>query len=171
MSEVFEFFPAFRNFNLFLIEDLAWQVVNGDIFSIDNMSDEELRQSIVEDVTSVTMWEKQAKQEAVFTVDTLCRFLTPEQRQRVEEAMKHETIASFFDFSKGIRIHDNKETLQAAMDYCLVWFHGYDRPKGTISIDRNALGDAFDDAGGMENYATMLSMEINATHHGNNTVN
>lgn len=72
---------------------------------------------------------------------------------------------------KQIRILDTQEMLQKAMDYCEVWFTGYDSPKGTITVDRCALEDAIEDSGGVENLAMALGMELNSTHEGTKTVN
>lgn len=173
MPEVFDFIPEFIDFSKMLTEPLAWQVAHGEVFSVDNMSDDELRQSIVDDVLAVTIWEKQMDQKVDFTVDTLCRFLSVEQKTRVQEVMKHPFIWGLFnpDLKDNIRILDDKAVLQAAMNYCGVWFTGYDTPDGIIRIDRHALQEAMDNNGGIDNLVNGLVMDLTATHSGTTTVN
>ena len=171
MSKPFDFFPDFRDFNRYLSEDLAWQVVNGEFFNIDNMTDLELRQSIVDDVLSITMWEKQTEQQVVFDVNTLCRLLTHEQRVRVKEAIQHPDIAKFFSADKEIRILETQEILQSAMAYCGVWFTGYDCPNDIISLNREALEEAIETNGGIDNLVMGMAMDLNATHESSKTLN
>lgn len=170
---VFDFLPEFMDFDRWLAEELAWQLANGEFFNIDNMSDRELREAIVDDVLGVTIWEKQSGKRANFTFNILTRFLTHEQRVRVKEAMTHPEIYPFFDpnFNENIRIFDTIPVLQAAMEYAQVWFSGYDQPAGLISVDREKLQQMINDNGGIENVADGLLMEMVATHETSKTIN
>lgn len=172
MSTKFDFYPTFRDFNIMLAEDAAWQVVNNDVYNIDNMSDEELRQSIIDDVLAVTIWEKQTGDQAVFGMDVLCRYLTEEQKLRVESLIHQHEINPYFDITPtSIRIKDDRTLLQAAMDYAGVWYDGFDCPEGAFSLDRDAFHEAVEEFGGLDNLATALAMELGSTHHSTNTRN
>lgn len=172
MNQAFDFFPTFRDINLFLAEELAWQVTNGEVFNVNNMNDQELRAAIIDDVLAITIWEKQTGEKAMFDTNTLCRFLTHEQRVRVKEAMQHEDIVGLLNVtSTSVRIRDQKETLQAAMAYAEVWFSGYDTPAGLVSLDREAILEMAEANGGIEQLAEAMLMEMSATHPSTSTMN
>lgn len=168
----FDFYPDFIDFNIFLAEELAWQVVNGDVFNINNMTDEELRCSIIDDVLAVTIWEKQTGEKVKYDISTLTRYLTDEQCVRVMEAMKHESIVGLFDLTADhVRIVDSKEVLQAAMAYAEVWYTGYDMPDGLYTVNREVLKNAVEINGGIDNLAQGLLMDMSATHEPTKTLN
>lgn len=168
----FDFYPTFVDFNVMLAEEAAWQVVNNDVFNIDNMSDKELRQAIVEDVLCVTIWEKQTGKKADFTFDTLTRYLTEKQKSKVKASLFHDEIFPFFNhFPDNLRVSDNKRTLQAAMDYCGVWFNGYDMPNGIIRMDRESVHEAVEKHGGLDNLIDSMVMSLVSTHDAPTTLN
>lgn len=170
---VFDFMPEFIDFDKFLKEDAAWQLVSNEVFSVDHMSDKELREAIVEDVLTATMWEKQTGKRIDFTMNTLCRFLSHEQRVRIKEAMIHPEIYSLFDpnFNDNIRIFDTQVILQAAMDYVGVWFTGYVMPEGALCVDRQALQEAMDTHGGIDNFIDAIVMDLTSSHIATKTLN
>jgi len=170
MFTAFDFSEEFRNFKVMLDNEYAWQVVNSDVFSVDNMTDEELRQSIVQDVLTVTMWEKQSEQTADFSLDTLCRFLNDDQRQKVEQAFSHPEISGLFNMSdkKQLRIRTESVILQAAMDYVGVWFTGFEIPVGVTIIDTREIAERI---GTLEAALSLISMDLECTVKGNSTIN
>lgn len=164
VPEVFDFCPEFINFNKMLYVEDAWQITDGEFFSTRNMSDKELREAIINDVLIVTIWEKQTNKKAKFGIKTLCRYLDHNQRSRVREQLQHQEISGLFDMfmSECLRIKDNKEILQAAMDYAGVWYTGYAPATGNdvICFDRQVIQEKIEETGGMENFINSIAMNI-----------
>ena len=160
----FDFPESHRDEKKFLGCEPAFQVVDNSCYSIDNMTDEELRESIIEDLLAVTMWEKQSNQKIHFGFQRFMRFLPIRpisKRERVFAQMHHADIVHLIDHKDDendgeLRIKDNHAILQAAMDYAGVWYSDFVMPDGAVCIDRQAI----EDAGGIETIATSLYMDV-----------
>jgi hypothetical protein len=92
-------------------------------YSIENMTDDEICEAIVEDLLIVTDWERRGKVLS-FNADDLKRFLPQRMHARVDRALEDPFVASLLvSLSDGqIRIHPNHR--QDACDFAGVWFEG-----------------------------------------------
>lgn len=170
-----DFHKSFTNFNVFLTSDFAWQIVDNEMFSVWNMTDRELCESIVEDVLAVTMWEIQKNEQVYFSSNTLVRNLESHRaKAKVLNQIGNPEISKIFDILAGyrIRIKNDPAILQAAMDYCGVWYSGYNMPAGTIiHADDNVMDEKIAQYGSLENLAKAMSMELDITVPITTTVN
>ena len=107
----------------------AREVSHGELFSIVNMDDRELREAIVQDILTVTMWEKEHDIEIPFPLGELCWYVPEELTDRIIYQLKSPEITPFLN-TKGeqYKIKDDPKILQAAMDYCGVWYDGFVMP-------------------------------------------
>lgn len=144
---------------------LMFSVVHNNIFSINNMSDEELRQSIVDDILMVTMMEKEEKTSINFGQHELFRWIKPLQHARVYNQMAHPEISGLIEHKNGqIRIKDVREVLQAAMDYCGHWWDGFTIPNepGIITMNHEKVDEMIQDAGGFDQFIDNLAHTLQA---------
>lgn len=162
----FDFVEEHRDPKLFLGCEAAYQVVHNDVFSVLNMTDEELQQSIVEDILAVTFWEDQTENKVKFGLEELLRFVGPfELRERVTLMLKDPGVACYIKGDHNdLRIKDDRAIRQAAMDKCGMWFSGYDLGENAMIIDREAVQETVNQHGGIENYATSVHMDLMSTH-------
>lgn len=164
-----------------LNDPLMFSVVHNSVFSINNMTDEELRQSIVEDILLITMMEKDEKIVLDFDQHKLFRWIKPLQHRRVYEQMGHPEIFGLIERKNGqIRIKDQREILQAAMDYCGHWWEGYTIPNepGIITFNQEVFEEKVNEAGGFDEFIEGVAkivmadlMDGDATVSGNKTLN
>lgn len=110
--------------SIFLDPD-HWSLKEEDFWSTKNMSDEEIRQTIIEDLLHVTMWEREGKC-VRFHRGNLLRFVkTPTQRRRVRRAMKSDIVTNLTHYLSDGQIRLNPTFWQEAMDYCGVYMDGF----------------------------------------------
>lgn len=91
----------------------AFQITHNCVFSIQNMSDRELREAIINDLLCVTMWEKECGKTLHFGFTKLYRFIPKSMHKRVRRQMKHDEICGLIDIkrtdnSSEIRIRDDR---------------------------------------------------------------
>lgn len=164
-----------------LNDSLMFSLVHNNVFSINNMSDEELRQSIVDDVLLITMIEKEEKVTIDFDQQQLFRWIKPTQHGWVYSQMGHPEISGLIERKNGqIRIKDQHEILQAAMDYCGHWWDGFTIPNepGIVTLNHDVFEEKVNAAGGFDQFVEGLTqtlmvdlMDVDATVTGNKTVN
>jgi len=145
------------------------------------MSDEELRQSIIDDVLLVTMIEKEEKVTIDFDQQQLFRWIKPLQHRRVYEQLGHPEISGLIEQKNGqIRIKDQHEILQASMDYCGHWWDGFTIPNGPgiVTLNHEVFEEKVNAAGGFDQFVESIAHEVMAiamdqdsTVPGNKTVN
>ena len=159
----------------------AFQITDNYVFSITNMTDRELREAIIHDILSITMWEKENNRKLHFGFTRLNRFLPRHLHKRVSLQMKHDEICNLIQIQRNdsgseIRIKDNHAILQAAMDYSGVWYHGFNIPNDTniFSVDHEQV----EKLGGIDAITKLISSDILALDMNNkanapttNTVN
>lgn len=170
MNEYFIIHPEFVNPAVFLAKEHAWQITDGHVFSIDNMTDKELCEAIIDDVLSVTMWEKELGKKMHFGITQLLRFIPKCKQKRVKKALKHDDISGLIQIDRiyrgntltgsEIRIKDHPVILKAAMDYCGVWYGDEEIPEGELVIDCGALARKVHELGGIENTVESLTMDM-----------
>lgn len=153
-------------------DELMFSVVHNNIFSINNMSDAELRQSIVDDILMVTMMEKEEKTTINFGQHELFRWIKPTQHGWVYSQMGHPEISGLIERKNGqIRIKDVKEVLQAAMDYCGHWWEGFNIPNepGIITMNHEKVDEMIADAGSFDQFINNLAHTLQADMMDNST--
>lgn len=153
-------------------DELMFSVVHNNIFSINNMSDAELRQSIVDDILMVTMMEKEEKTTINFGQHELFRWIKPTQHGWVYGQMGHPEIAGLIEHKNGqIRIKDVKEVLQAAMDYCGHWWEGYAIPNepGIFTMNHEKVDEMITNAGSFDQFIDNLAHALQADMMNSNT--
>ncbi len=146
-------------------DELMFSVVHNNIFSINNMSDAELRQSIVDDILMVTMMEKEEKTTINFGQHELFRWIKPTQHGWVYSQMGHPEISGLIERKNGqIRIKNVKEVLQAAMDYCGHWWEGFNIPNepGIITMNHEKVDEMIADAGSFDQFINNLAHTLQA---------
>ena len=150
MDTVFDFAPEYRDPSLLIGDDSVREVVHNECFSVDNMDDREVMESIVNDILMVTMWEKQTGEKTQFRFQELLMHLNGDQWDRVLGLMDNNEISGLISITEGVegpelRIKDNHEILQASMDYCGIWYTGFIVPEGT-SVIKAAEGMSLEEA-------------------------
>ena len=142
-----------------------FSVVHNNVFSILNMTEEEIRQSIVEDLLLVTMIEIGENTKLHFGFTKFLRWLPRYLHKKVIKQLRHDEINGLIEIKgREIRIRNNRTILQAAMDYCGHWYEGFDIPNepGIITVNREKLEEAVEEAGGVDQLAEKLAKKINA---------
>lgn len=161
-----DFCESITDFNAMLADEDVWQITDGEFFSVKNMSDVELGESIVNDVLIATFYEKEGNV-VNFTPEILVRFLRGPVRQKVLEKLQSNDLARYFDTTNGqLRIKNDRNILQAAQDYAGVIYGDFeftDKTQPYIEIDRSAVSAAAGAAGSFENLVASLSMDLQAT--------
>ncbi len=168
MSKVFDFHPEHRDPVAFLSEQYArdlLHIVDGEdvIMSVIFMPDEHLRPAIVSDILSATIWEIQTDVKLCFNQAELLRFVPQEQHERIVAQMQNDEIVGLIEINDGeIRIKNDHQVLQAAMDYIGNWYTGFTMPteEGIITINRDAFKSAIEGHGTVEAMAASMAQEI-----------
>lgn len=126
----FDFEPVYRDKDVLLNDEYIRQVVHNEAFSIVNMDDDELKESIIEDILTFTMWELQTSDKLSFTFSDLVCFLPEDLHGIVKDALESDEVSRYLDMDTGdeIRIIKNRSILQEAMNYCGVWYSGFTVP-------------------------------------------
>lgn len=140
------------------------------LYSVSFMSDQELREAIVDDVLIYTMAPASEKSDTVFTINSFLKFVSVEHRERVIEQMNHPEVQKFIVCENDIIKFrsDDHDFLQQAMDFAGCWYHGFTPPKGTELLAVNL--DKIVELGGLDNAVKAMSMELTATVTGGDTV-
>lgn len=160
-----------------LADCYAWNVWHdGEVYSIDNMDDKQLMESILEDLLQLTFYETSNSVSVHFTYATLVRFLPKTaQRNRVKEMLESETVQKYVttDQNGMLRIKNDRHLQQEMMDLIGVWMEGFDVPDspGIIRVNNEVLKEKVEQHGGIDNLAKALSMEVEATHEGTKAIN
>jgi len=112
-----------------LDDPLMFQVVHNSLFSVNNMSDLELRESIIHDILLITMLEKKEKIVIDFDQQKLFRWVKPCQHLRIKQQMNHKEITDLvYQTNKQFRIKKDRKSLQTAMNYCGHWYENFTIP-------------------------------------------
>ena len=164
------FLPEFvEDANRMINELAAWEVANWYcgphlIQDVSLYSDEEMRQAIVQDVLQATFYELYCSKKILFTDGTLCRAIPHDQIERVLKMLEHPEICGLVTRDKynNLRIRTERACLQAAMDYCGVYYNGYDMPAGVIRTDPVALQEMAAAHGGIDQVIESIMMELEA---------
>jgi len=91
---------------------------------VSRMSNEEIRQAIIENILVVSMWEKIFEEKASYTLDELVCYVFPFNHTRVQAQFHSSDVQNLLEKgSKELRIKPSM--LEAAMEYCGVFYHGY----------------------------------------------
>ena len=160
-----DFRPEYADFNVLLNTDVAWEVVDNEIYSVANMSGREIRESIIQDALMVTMWEKHFNKKAHYELKELYRNIKNLRlKSRVCIQLTNPEIIQMLDLSNGnsVRIKNDPAILQAAMDYCGVYYTGFEMSKECIVVNQENLQHAVDAAGGIGELAQSVLMDLNA---------
>jgi len=161
-----DFRLEYADFNVLLNTDVAWEVVDNEVFSVANMSGREIRESIIQDALMVTMWEKHFNKKANYELKELYRNIKNLRlKSRVCIQLTNPEIVQMLDLSNGnsVRIKNDPAILQAAMDYCGVYYTGFEMSKECIVVNQENLQHAVDAAGGIGELARSVLMDLNAT--------
>lgn len=166
----FDFPAEFRSGQVYLDEIFAWQLVAGrSISSVDNMSDRELRESIIDDLLGATMWEIQTEMKLEFTMERIRHNVgyNKERYNRIVREMAHPEIAGLIQMvdDKYPRIDPRSRVLYEAMEYCGTYYNGM-KPS-----DPNAVLIVVNRENFTHEKVTSLAMDVMSTHQGPGTLN
>jgi hypothetical protein len=151
-DNLFDFlYKDYSDPEVFLNDEYLFYVVHNSVCSIMNMTDRELRESIVSDILMITMWEKEHNKKVHYGFTKFLHWLQRDMHQQVLSEMKHDEISGLIDIQADeIRIKDRKEILQVAMDYCGMWYEGFIIPVGlnVITTSKETISSVVENAGG-----------------------
>lgn len=102
----------------------SWCVIDTPYNSIRHMSDEELKQAIVEDLLNVTYWEKEGKV-MTFTPAHLTRHVPARMHPRVNAGFLDPFVQSLLDNRDDGQVRIHMDHMQDAMDFAGVWHEGF----------------------------------------------
>lgn len=167
----FDFDSSYRDVNVLLNDEDIRQVVHNELWSVDNMTDQELMESIINDILFITIWEIQTGDTANFDFVEFFKFVTLEHRPRITAMMQRNEIFGLIEekwSAEGcqLRIRNDHAVLQAAMDFCGVYYSGFDMPDDVIIINHDVLDEKISEAGGIDNLAAIIAMDIQAEEYG-----
>lgn len=139
---MFVFPTEFINKELFFNSEKFWSLVEDEITNFKEISNKELRIAIIRDLLFITMWEKIFNKKCVFSVKELTRFVRKDMMMVVLYEMSHPEIKSLIheeinNQTTEFRIKDNPVIIQAAMEYCNVYYEGYTLFDGAITLINN----------------------------------
>ena len=103
----------------------GWELVDGDILSIRNMDDEELKKALVDDLLSVRYWEVEGKT-MVFRPEDLLRHLPADLHERVRLAYADPFVQSLLDLRQDGEVRIHNDHLQDAMDFSGSYYEGFE---------------------------------------------
>ncbi len=157
-------------------DQYGWALVDNDVFSINNMTDREIRESIIEDLLMVTVYEIREKTEVKYTQWSLTRWLPFFRRLPIIRMMDHCEIVNLIERSEGkVRIRNEREIMRTAMEYCGIyyeeWFDKEEIPKDVIGLNKNAIDELITKHGSFDNVIKSLAMELQANSKSNKTIN
>lgn len=159
-----DFNPQDRDWNRFINDPLIRELADTEFCSLSGYTDEEIRQSVVQDILTITFWEKTFGEKKLFNLLELLKFVHRDNLYRVLDALHHPEVSGLVERTKdGLRIRNNRSIEQHAMDYCGVYMSGYDMPEGTIVTNRQEAADTFRYYGSVENMAAALAMDLQAS--------
>lgn len=112
------------------------------IFSIDNFTDDEINEAIIQDILAATMIEKECNRKFVFDLKEMLKFTSEVNHVRIVSALHSLEVMDVITQDGGeYRIRDDKRSLQWAMDFCGVYYEGFDWPDDVLMINRQALSE------------------------------
>lgn len=130
MLQSSSFHPKYTSFAMLMSSNGIREVKTSGPFSIMNLSDLAVRQSIIQDIQLATLWEIEKGETVDFDVQEFLR-LVPEtdQRQRVLHLMWHDDIKDLIVGKVSgnaacdgqLRIKTDPVSMKLADDYCSVW--------------------------------------------------
>ena len=164
------------SFDEMMQDQYGWSLVDNEVFSINNMSDREIRESIIEDLLVVTVYEIREKTEVRYTQWSLVRWLPFYKRSSILKMVDHCEIANLIERSEGkIRIRNDRNILRAAMEYCGVyyeeWFDKEELPKDLIGLNSQVVEELIEANGSFDNMVKSLAMGLEANCSTQNTLN
>jgi len=117
-------FEGYESFKKLLSDRDAWELRDSAEMQVSRMSNEEIRQAIIENILVVSMWEKIFEEKASYTLDELVCYVFPFNHTRVQAQFHSSDVQNLLEKgSKELRIKPSM--LEAAMEYCGVFYHGY----------------------------------------------
>lgn len=140
-----------------IINDIyCWNVIHHHGISVDNMTEQELNEAIIEDVLISTI------RNYNLTWIDLFRFLLSNNSRinRVLNAIVNDTVYSLINIDDNDIIRIRPECLQFAMDICGTWFEGYDIPEGVNIVSLTDYGRNLIETIGIENVILSTSMDL-----------
>lgn len=163
------------DFNELLQEEFNWSLVHECYSSVDNMSDEEVRQSILEDLLFVTIHEKENNVKVDFNRQQLLRYLRGPRYFRVLKQLQNMEIAGLIEETEtSIRIRDNQEILNAAQEYSGVFykkFYTKQIPADVLFLNEEVVQESIEKHGSFDNMVESMAMEVEASCESVKTLN
>ncbi len=122
-------------------DSYGWDVVQTDVYSVEHMDDEELKQAVVSDLLTAGYDKDSGAGEMPLTEEDVSRLVQdPQQKERVTQALNSPEVQRLLDTelleAGQYAIKNTTATLQRAMDYCGVYVidsDEYEYPEGLIT--------------------------------------
>lgn len=172
MDKPFNFNEEHRDAQVFL--DCIYARCLADIyemgqltFSVSNMTDLEVLESIVGDIVGATMWEIQTEKTLNFDRVELLKFVPQEQHLRILTILNEDSfVRNLLADEVNGQLRIDKDKLQQAMDFSGVWYDGYEMAEDAIVVDREAINPMFQNPV----LLSSLLMEMKANTQGTKTL-
>lgn len=109
-----------------------WEKITN--WAVSETTDQLVRKAIVADVLLITMFELQNATKFTWSVEALLEYVPKGFHPKVLEQLEHDEISELFELdwmSKAhieIRVRAEYQLLQAAMEFCGVFYEGFTKP-------------------------------------------
>lgn len=165
-----DFNPGDGDPEKFIKDPYVRELIDSEFISVDDFTSDEQREAIIQDILTMTFWEKRYNKKLNFDFDELMRFVKPYRRPHIQDQLMHASVQALITMDEGqLRIKPNREIEQAAMDFCGVYFTGYVMPEGAIIINREAFEASVQLHGGLEQFTESVLMDVLSPHQSNKT--
>ena len=153
--QVFEFLKNFMG------DSVGRQLGDQPFCKVADFTDDELCQAIVDDILAVTMFERVTTNKiGMFDKEELVKFAGEENKGRIKLLIHRVDIKHLIVFHEdgNLRIPNEHEILQAAMDYCGCVYDGFKMVEGEQYFSLNMA--KIEEMGGIEAVAEQVAMDI-----------
>jgi len=149
----------------FLTEPYSRELMEDTLtgMGVRRFSKKEIQESVVQDVLQCYLYNLDDANIKMTQLELL-RFVPLSLRRKVVKAMNEVIEMGFIHFNQDFCLVPITNNLQAAMDFCGVWFGNFEPPKGVKVIYGNPdnIEKAAQQAGSIENLSKTLYMDLNA---------
>lgn len=131
-------------------------------------SNKEIQEAVVQDVLQCYIYNLDDHANIKLTQLELLRFVPLSLRRKVVKAMNEVIGMGLIHFNQDFCLVPVVDKLQAAMDFCGVWFGNFQPPKDVEVIYGNPgnIEKAVQQTGSIKNLAKSLTMDLNANVSG-----
>lgn len=145
-------------------DELCFFLVNTDVISVYNMTDQQIKQSIVDDILNVmfTLERKSIKRSEIYRFIDKDDFLVQYVDMLLDELIDTDLI-KIVDLEI---VTIEKHKYQTAMDFCGTWYEGYTVPDGVEVFGLSDKSKELIELNGFDNFVNSVLDEFAAKMNG-----